>query len=224
MATNFSEARLDEIGARLRRGVAPADRAMYRDYQRELDPVRRGLEDELRALFPDAEVSSRTKRIETAAAKLRRRPELALSQVTDLAGCRIIAAGRAEQAAVVARLQQIYDVQQTDDKSDSPKSGYRAVHLDIRYRGRLMEIQVQTRNQHLWQLVSEQAAGYDVGIKYGGGHPTVRRALEELSEKAWQCDREGIGLTDADIDGASDVIKSVHSGQWSGTGEDERWA
>ena len=65
----------------------------------------------------------------------------------------------------------IYDVQQVDDKSDSPKFGYRAVHFDIRYRCQLMEIQVQTRNQFRWQQVSEQAAGYDISIKYGGGAP-----------------------------------------------------
>lgn len=213
LAANFSDAKLDELGARLRGGIAPADRAMYRDYQRELDLLRQSLADELYALSPNAEVSSRTKRIETTVAKLQRRPELALSQISDLAGCRIITAGRTEQAAVVARLRETYDVQQTDDKSNSPKSGYRAVHLDIRYHGRLVEIQVQTRNQHLWQLVSEQAAGYDANIKYGGGHPAVRRALLELSEKAWQYDRDGIGLTDADLDRASDVIKSVRSGQ-----------
>ena len=212
LAANFSDAKLDELGARLRGGIAPADRAMYRSYQSGLDLLRQSLADELCALSPNAEVSSRTKRIETTVAKLQRRPELALSQISDLAGCRIITAGRTEQAAVVARLRENYDVQQTDDKSNNPKSGYRAVHLDIRYHGRLVEIQVQTRNQHLWQLVSEQAAGYDANIKYGGGHPAVQRALLELSEKAWQYDRDGIGLTDVDLDRASDVIKSVRTG------------
>ena len=39
-----------------------------------------------------------------------------------------------------------------------------------------MEIQVQTRNQFRWQQTAERAAGYDVAIKYGGGHPAVAQA------------------------------------------------
>ena len=217
MATNdFTDDRIDELGARLRRGEASTDRsvrALYRRYQEDLDELRRSLEGELRALSPESETSSRTKRIETVVAKLQRRPELALSQVTDLAGCRIVVPNRDAQMAVVSRLRQVYDVQEVDDKSDSPKSGYRAVHLDIRYRGQLMEIQVQTYNQRRWQQVSEVAAGYDVAIKYGGGHPAVSQALQELSEVAWQCDREGAILPDAAVDRAISAIALALSGQ-----------
>ena len=216
MATNFSDAWIDELGARLRHGITPAARsarAAYRSFQDELDLLRGSLVGELSALAPDAEVSSRTKRIETVIAKLRRRPDLPLSQITDLAGARIVVADRAEQRAIVARLQQIYAVQDTDDKSESPKSGYRAVHLDIRYRGRLLEIQVQTRNQRRWQQVSEEAAGYDVTIKYGGGNPDVSRALLELSELALRCDQDGVALPDDAVDRAMSVIELAHSGQ-----------
>lgn len=159
MTTHFTDDEIDALGERLRRGVTATDRTRYGSYGRVLNRLRFDLETELRALCPNAEVGSRTKRVETVAAKLRRRSDLTLSQVTDLAGCRIIVSGRAEQQAVVARLLATYDVQQVDDKSDSPKFGYRAVHFDIRYQGQLMEIQVQTRNQHLWQMVSELAAG-----------------------------------------------------------------
>ena len=79
-------------------------------------------------------------------------------------------------------------------KATAPSRAIAPVHLDIRYRGQLMEIQVQTRNQHLWQRVSELAAGQDIAIKYGGGHPQVARALLELSELAYRCDRGGQGL------------------------------
>lgn len=212
MATDFDNV-LDGLGTQLRIGTADrGTRAAYRAYQDELDLLRGRLVGELVALAPDAEVSSRTKRIETVIAKLLRRPDLSLSQITDLAGTRIVVADRVEQCAIVARLQQIYAVQDTDDKSESPKSGYRAVHLDIRYRGRLLEIQVQTRNQRRWQQVSEVAAGYDVAIKYGGGNPDVAQALLELSELALQCDRDGIDLPDAAVARAISMIRSAHSG------------
>ena len=209
---HFTDDEIDALGERLRRDIAVADRGIYREYRRVLHRLRRDLEAELRSLAPGAEFASRTKRIETVAAKLQRRPELDLSQVTDLAGCRIIVSGRAEQQAVVARLLATYDVQQVDDKSDSPKFGYRAVHFDIRYRGQLMEIQVQTRNQFRWQQVSEQAAGYDISIKYGGGRPAVNEALLELSELAWQSDLAGIDLSESAVAQTRSVITSAHSG------------
>ena len=212
MTTPFTDDEIDALGERLRRGITDADRRRYGSYRRVLNRLRFDLETELRALFPNAEVGSRTKRVETVAAKMERRADLTLSQVTDLAGCRIIVSSRADQQAVVARLLTTYDVQQVDDKSDSPKFGYRAVHFDIRYRGQLMEIQVQTRNQHLWQMVSELAAGYDISIKYGGGLQEVNNALQDLSELAWRCDLEGTELPETDIDQARDVIISAHSG------------
>lgn len=129
--------------------------------------------------------------METMVAKLLRRPDLPLSRMTDLAGCRIVVPNRTAQQAVVTRLQETYDVRELDDKSENPRFGYRAVHLDISYQGRLMEIQVQTRNQFRWQQTAERAAGYDVAIKYGGGHPAVAQALRDLSEMAWRCDLAG---------------------------------
>ena len=212
MTIHFTNTEIAALGERLRPGITDMDRTIYGSYRRVLNQLRFDLETELQALFPNTQAGSRTKRVETVAAKLQRRPDLALSQVTDLAGCRIIVSGRVEQQAAVTRLQAIYDVQQVDDKGDSPKFGYRAVYLDIRYRGQLMEIQVQTRNQHLWQMVSELAAGYDIFIKYGGGRQEVSRALQDLSELARRCDLEGTELTKTDIDQAQDVIISAYSG------------
>ena len=213
MAAEFGDAWVDGLGARLRLGIAAGDREAYRAYSDYLNDFRISLEAELRALAPGRVVNARLKRLETVAAKLRRRPELALSKMLDIVGIRIIASNRDDQAAIAGRINASYDVRQVDDKSDNPRFGYRAVHFDIRYRGANIEIQVQTRNQHLWQGVSEQAAGYDIAIKYGGGHPDVGRALLELSELAWRCDVENTELPNADIDRAVAVIISVHEGE-----------
>ena len=213
MAAEFGDGWIDRLGARLRRGIAAAEWTDYNIYRQYLYWLRVVLEDELGRQNPDAEVGSRTKRAETVAAKLQRRPEMELSQVTDLVGCRIIVGDLAEQRAVVDQLALLYEVQQVDDKSDSPKFGYRAVHLDVRCRGQLMEIQVQTRNQHRWQLVSERAASYDAAIKYGGGHPEVGRALLELSDLAYQCDLSGQDLPDAAVNQARNVIALAYVGR-----------
>lgn len=210
MAAEFGDAWIDGLGARLRRGIAAADRDAYGAYSDYLNDFRISLESELRVLAPGCVVNARLKRLETVVAKLLRRPELALSRMPDIVGIRIIAPSRDDQYAIADRLNAAYDVRQVDDKSDNPRFGYRAVHFDIRYRGVNIEIQVQTRNQNLWQGVSEQAAGYDIAIKYGGGHPAVSRALLELSELAWRCDVENTELPDADIARAIATIVSVH--------------
>ncbi len=67
-------------------------------------------------------------------------------------------------------------------------------------------------NHHLWQMVSEQAAGYDITIKYGGGHPEVIRALLELSELAYRCDPENVELPESSIAQVRSVITSAYSG------------
>ena len=209
---HFTDDEIDALGERLRQDAAPEVREVYGDYMGFLNELRTGLLAELRELAPGYEVNSRLKRLETVAAKLRRRPELRLSQMPDVVGCRVIAPNRDAQIAIVERLASAYEVHQLDDKSDDPKFGYRAVHLDIRYGEIFAEVQVQTRNQHLWQTVSEQVAGYDISIKYGGGHPEVSTALLDLSELAWQCDVAGTELPAEDIDRIRNVILSVYGG------------
>ena len=204
--TTSSDDQLDDLGERLRQGITRSAREEYSALRRYLDTFRLNLEGELRLLAPDADVASRTKRVETVVAKLLRRPDLPLSHMTDLAGCRIVVPNRTTQQAVVTRLQEAYDVRELDDKSENPRFGYRAVHLDISYQGRLMEIQVQTRNQFRWQQTAERAAGYDVSIKYGGGHPAVAQALQDLSELAWRCDLAGTDFPEADESLADFVI------------------
>jgi hypothetical protein len=47
---------------------------------------------------------------------------------------------------------------------------------------------VRTENQREWARLSEQATAYDASIKYGGGNPAIRQALDELSETYWAYD------------------------------------
>ena len=117
-----SDDQLDDLGARLRQGITRSSREEYSALRRYLDTFRLSLEGELRLLALDADVASRTKRLETVVAKLLRRPDLPLSRMTDLAGCRIVVPNRTAQQAVVTRLQETYDVRELDDKSENPGS------------------------------------------------------------------------------------------------------
>ncbi len=86
--------------------------------------------------------------------------------------------------------EQQHQVLEYDDKTGRPNVGYRAIHLDLRYRRRPAEIQVQTRIQNRWQTISELAFAHDPQIKYGGGNAGVKAMLMELSVIGKQADAE----------------------------------
>lgn len=71
---------------------------------------------------------------------------------------------------------------EVDDKRLKPTNGYRAVHLIVKRQGRLVEVQVRTRVQHLWAELSEKISDmYGQGIKYGTGEPWALSFLSDLS-------------------------------------------
>ena len=108
--------------------------------------------------------------------------DLRLSQMQDIAGCRIIVADTLVQDAVVSRLATMFP-STTMDRRDRPSHGYRAVHIIVRPKKRPIEIQIRTVLQHRWAELSEKAADtFGIDIKYGGGHKTVREVLDRASE------------------------------------------
>ena len=128
------------------------------------------------------------KRPESVIAKLERDSHIRLSRMQDIAGCRLVADDKAEQDEIFVRLQTDFDIYRAYDIRESPHSGYRAVHVVIRRDDKFVEVQVRTENQREWARLSEQATAYDASIKYGGGNPAIRQALDELSETYWAYD------------------------------------
>lgn len=107
-------------------------------------------------------VAQRLKRLSSIAAKLQRYPEMRLTQMQDLGGCRAILTS-VEQ---VNRLRMLYkqseirhELVHQDDYIACPKdSGYRGIHLVYRYEsdrsstfnGLKIEVQLRSRLQHAW--------------------------------------------------------------------------
>jgi GTP pyrophosphokinase len=112
-----------------------------------------------------------------------RRESIRLTQVQDIAGCRIVVTDIAEQDRVVASLCSVFPGGSLVDRRHNPSYGYRAVHVIIRHSGNLVEIQVRTGLQHLWAEVSEKLSDvFDPAIKYGGGSEQQRDALARASQ------------------------------------------
>lgn len=121
------------------------------------------------------------------AAKLRRQPTR-LSQMQDVAGCRVLVADRADQDRLVEDLQTRFlplGKVVVDDRRGQPSYGYRAVHVIV-HAHRAVEIQVRTHWQHWWAEFSEaMAVVFGDEVKYGGsivGAPDLRAQLDELSD------------------------------------------
>jgi len=111
------------------------------------------------------------------------RESIRLTQVQDIAGCRVVVADIREQDGVVALLREVVPAASIVDRRENPSHGYRAVHLIVRISGALVDVQVRTSAQHLWAELSEKLSDVvDPGIKYGGGIEFAREALRVTSE------------------------------------------
>lgn len=129
-------------------------------------------------LLQDARPSlvSRPKTIDTLQQKLQRQSTLDIGSVQDIAGVRFEAEMTLDQQDAVAKAIALHFDHDPDDPAcvrdmrAAPHSGYRAVHLWLRFekRGRV-EVQIRTHVQGAWANLFERAAdvlGRD--IRYGG--------------------------------------------------------
>jgi len=179
MALPLSGNQLKNLTIRLRDGKeTPDDLHALEDvllyYQRVLADAHVDIE-RLCAAMPRAEpMAPRVKTLKTTLEKLNRQPELrSLAQIRDLAGLRVVVHGtRADQDDLARQIAELFQDDQRPvkhiDRRVDPRAGYRAVHLEARRDGILIEIQIRTELQHRWAELSERAADkLGRGLRYG---------------------------------------------------------
>jgi len=201
---DFDPDELDRIGERLsqawvqQRLLHPefeADRAALLAFrtsgQTALSAASDALEEAAEALgIEEFEVSQRIKQRGTILHKLQRMRDLgrplALSEMIDVIGCRIVVATPAEASRVaeLIRARSPLEVVAAIDYATRPKrTGYRAIHLRARSQGRLVEVQVRTRRQHEWAQRSEDLQlGVAAVLRDGGGPEAIQRYLRALGD------------------------------------------
>jgi putative GTP pyrophosphokinase len=121
-------------------------------------------------------VAQRLKRLPTILDKLGRHPNMKLTRMQDIGGCRaILPGGVPEVAAVLRRMRRnakTWHIRSIDDYGAEPRStGYRAVHVTVERDGRLVEIQLRTPREHVWAMEVERVGarnGY-LHLKDGNG-------------------------------------------------------
>src|SRR2546421_6059479 len=181
-SSNLSKSQMDRLGDRLRKGdISDGDLRLLDSYRRSFsksyEEVVQLIEDEL-----GFEATGRPAKSTTSIIEKLRRERIRLSQMQDIAGCRIITSTLAQQDNIVTRIPEIFDQCTIVDRRERPSHGYRAVHVIVNRSSKLIEVQIRTSLQHTWAELSEKLADeFDSSIKYGGGSERIGSYLSELS-------------------------------------------
>ncbi len=182
MAKEVSKTQIDRLGDRLKKGN------ITEDDLRLLDQYRRSFTEAYEIVVGDIrqklglEPTGRPAKSTTSISEKLRRESIRLTQIQDIAGCRLTVSDIANQESAVESLKQLFENVAISDRRQQPSHGYRAVHVIVSCRGKMIEIQVRTELQHLWAELSEKFSDI-VGpsIKYGGGDEHTRETLMAAS-------------------------------------------
>lgn len=142
-------------------------------HHRPLNTFAMTLRNRARRISNHVIVAQRIKRLESIALKLSREPTMRLSQMQDIAGCRVVMPTVAAARNLVQQYADASDFShvlrsQKDYISEPKESGYRGVHLIYQYKlrehspheGQRVEIQVRTQLQHTWATAVEAAGTF----------------------------------------------------------------
>ncbi len=121
------------------------------------------------------DVTQRLKRRITMINKLGREPGMNLARMEDIGGVRARLPDLQRLYAVSRRLRKNWQVHRVRDYVENPKnSGYRAHHLIVKRKDRLVEVQLRTVRQDAWaNQVEDDGRQLAVGFKFGEGDGDV---------------------------------------------------
>jgi len=197
-----------------------------------LQIIKMNLLSRAKKIDPDAVVAQRLKRRPSIEIKLRDNPNMKLSQMQDIGGCRAVLTTIGQVARLVSKYKESHaksskgrsswDGSDDFDYIAHPKpDGYRSIHLIFRYQslsperaiynGQRIEIQVRSKLQHLWATAVETAqlfTGQALKSK-------VKNASEDwlrffaLTSSAF-ASREKMATVPGTPDDAEEIIRELH--------------
>ena len=142
--------------------------------------------------FPGSIVAQRVKRLDTIIGKLKRIPDMQLSRMQDLGGCRVIVKTveevyKLKNDIIKSRIRHIKHNEKDYIASPNPNTGYRGVHLiykyisdrNKKYNGLFIEIQIRSHLQHVWATAVETIGTFTQnGLKFNQGSKEWRRFFQ----------------------------------------------
>ena len=142
---------------------------------------------------PPITVAQRLKRVPTILDKLNRQPTMKLTTMGDIGGCRAILRDESEIRRVVGRVTRNWtvpeerQVRNVVDYIEEPRAtGYRAIHILAKRKGRLVEIQLRTTEQHDWATAVDRHSArlrrlHGFNLKDGDAPPELVRYFERAA-------------------------------------------
>ena len=178
----LSKTQIDKLGERLKSGSPDeADLRELDEYRRSFGAAYEHVVGLVRGRLRLEPTGRPAKSTSSIVDKLRRE-SIRLTQIQDIAGCRLVVDDLDDQDEAVTSLVGMFPHAVVVDRRQKPSHGYRAVHIVVHVDGTLVEIQVRTTLQHLWAEVSERFSDVvDPAIKYGGGPNAIARLLANES-------------------------------------------
>jgi putative GTP pyrophosphokinase len=182
MPGQFTKSQIDKLGQRLRAETfQETELTLLDEYRRSFGPAYDRVVEKVQAVL-GVPVSGRPAKSTTSIIEKLNRESIRLSQIQDIAGCRIVVSDSLEQNRAVELIAKAFENVDIQDRRLKPSHGYRAVHVIIQDDGKLIEVQIRTALQQLWAELSEKFADVmDASIKYGGGPLTVRGFLDRAT-------------------------------------------
>lgn len=186
MPKEMSKTQIDRLGDRLRKGnVTDDDLKLLEDYRRSFTEAYEVVVAKVREVLR-LDPTGRPLKSTTSIIDKLRRETIRLSQMQDIAGCRVTAPDIYSQEAYIIEISNLFEADGVPftlvDRRVNPSHGYRAVHFIAHFMDRNIEIQVRTELQHVWAEMCEALSdAFGPELKYGGGNPELRDTVEEIS-------------------------------------------
>jgi hypothetical protein len=162
-------------GASVEASMQAIDAVLITDHWRTahshpLELARQSLHARAVSVNPKVIIAERLKRLESITEKLTREPQMRLSTMQDIGGCRAVLRDPREVAELVRAYGDVADLKKTDYVARPRISGYRSTHLiwrfrsqgtsDVSYDKMRIEIQIRTALQHAWATAVEIASTF----------------------------------------------------------------
>ena len=182
-AKEISKTQIDRLGDRLKKGdISDDDLRLLDIYRGSFSDAYEFVVERIRDLMEFEPTGRPLKLTESISDKLRRE-SIRLTQIQDIAGCRLIVADIAAQDAAAQSLRKLFEKVIVIDRRKQPSHGYRAVHVVINCLGKTIEVQIRTTLQQAWAEMSEKFSDVlDPTIKYGGGQVKIQNILSDYSD------------------------------------------
>jgi len=133
----------------------------------------------------DIRPGQRFKRFDRILNKLVRYPNMRLSQMEDIGGCRVVLPTIEEVYAVLGRIRNNWDDARVSDYIKEPKAdGYRGVHVVHKRDGRLIEVQLRTEGQHDWaEAIETSSPRVGFNLKDGAGPDDLKEYFKLAADR-----------------------------------------